>query len=291
MLSHAAIGMLLYAGAYLSPGDTLLEVRAGDRLVIRDFRGTVVVDSWDRDQLRARIDTKEARGFVVRRSGGAVELALEEGAHPERREDLWLTLPRWMDLELSGRELEAEVRGLDGDVVVWNQRGDLVFADLAGALEARSVDGSIEARALVGSARLRTGDEEIRVSASTAVLDLESVDGDMELRGIRSERISARSTDGDLTFSGDLLEGGDYGFFSHGGDITLQIVGPAHFEASVLSYSGKFESEFPVRTSGFHSGENLDFTVGSGGARVVVETFSGPVRLMRGPTGDGDMDG
>ncbi len=291
MLSHAAISLLLYAGAHLSPGDTLLDVRAGDRLVIRDFRGTVVVDSWDRDQLRARIDTKEARGFVVRRAGGALELGLEEGAHPERREDLRLTLPRWMDLELSGRELEAEVRGLDGEVVVWNQRGDLVFADLAGTLEARSVDGSIEARALVGSARLRTGDEEIRVSASTASLDLESVDGDMELREIRSERISARSTDGDLTFSGDLLEGGDYGFFSHGGDITLQIVGPAHFEASVLSYSGEFESEFPVRTSGFHSGENLDFTVGSGGARVVVETFSGPVRLMRGTIRDGDMDG
>jgi hypothetical protein len=148
-------------------------------------------------------------------------------------------------------------------------------------VEARSVEGSIEARALTGSASLRTGDDEIRVSASTASLDLETVDGEIELDDVRAPRLSVRSTDGEITFRGSILQGGDYGFFSHGGEITLRILQPASFDASVLSYGGRFESEFPVRTAGFRSGENLSFTVGSGGARIVIETFSGQVSLVR----------
>jgi hypothetical protein len=280
VLIPSALGIVLLAGASVSPGDTLLDVREGDRLVISDFRGTVVVDSWAGTQLRARAGTKESRGFVVSRSGSELKLSLEDGTHRGRREELWLTLPRWMDLELSGRELEVDVTGLDGDVEVWNLRGDLVFAEMGGSLEARSVEGSIEARSLTGSARLRTGDDEIRVSSSTASLDLETVDGDIEMEGVRTSRISAESTDGEIVFSGSLLQGGNYGFFSHGGEISLHILPPASFRAAILSYGGRFESEFPVRAAGFRSGESLEFTVGSGSARIVVETFSGPVRLL-----------
>ncbi len=283
MLVQCALGILLVTGTSASPGDTLLEVRQGDRLMVREFRGTVVVDSWDRAQVRARTETKESRGFLVRRSGSALELRLEEGAHGGRREELWLTVPRWMDLELSGPELEVEVEGVDGDVTIGNLRGDLIFAEMGGVVEARSVEGSIEARALTGSASLRTGDDQIRVTASTASLSLETVDGEIELEDVQAPRIWAQSTDGEITFLGSIGQGGDYGFFSHGGEITLGILPPADFDASILSYSGKFESEFPVRTAGFRSGENLAFTVGSGGARIVVETFSGPITLVRAP--------
>ncbi|MGD2122529.1 MAG: DUF4097 family beta strand repeat-containing protein [Gemmatimonadota bacterium] len=283
MLLQSAIGLLLLANASLSPADTVLDVRQGDRLVIRDFRGTVVVDSWDRSQLRASLDTKESRRFLIRRSGSELELGLEERAHRERREDLRLTLPTWISLELSGNEVEVEVEGIHGNVEIRNLRGDLTFADMGGVVEARSVEGRIEARDLTGTARLRTGEDDIRVSSSTASLNLETVDGDIRLEDVGGRHISARSTDGDITFTGGILPGGNYGFFSHDGDITLRIEPPADFDASILSYGGRFESEFPVRAAGFRSGESLDFSVGSGGARVVVETFSGPVLLMRAP--------
>jgi hypothetical protein len=232
------------------------------------------------------MDTKEAREFLVRRSGGDLELRLEEGTHRGRREELWLTLPTWMNLEVTGNEVEVEVEGIQGDVEIRNLRGDLTFSDLGGVVEARSVEGRIEARSLTGTARLRTGDDDIRVLASTASLSLETVDGDIQLDDFRGSRVWVSSTGGEIAFSGRIRQGGDYGFFSHDGEITLQIALPADFRASVLSYSGRFESEFPVRTEGFRSGESLDFMVGSGGSRIVVETFSGPVRFIKSPGGD-----
>jgi hypothetical protein len=281
MVVPSFAGILLIAGASISPGDTLMEVREGDRLVVAGFRGTVIVDSWDRPHLRARADTKEARSFRVRRSGDDLHLQLEEGTHRGRREELWLTVPSWMNLRMVGQEMEVEISGVDGDVEIRNLKGDLLLSRLGGAVEARSVEGSIEARALSGSARLRTGDDEIRILSSTASLDLTTVDGDIQLDDVRASRISARSTDGEIHFSGPVQPAGTYGFFSHGGGVTLHIPPPADFDASILSYSGRFESEFPVQAARFRSGESMEFTVGSGGARLVVETFSGPVRLVR----------
>ena len=53
-------------------------------------------------------------------------------------------------------------------------------------------------------------------------------------------------------------------------------------DAVILSYEGDFESEFPVRAEGFRSGEALEFRVGTGGARLVVESYDGEVRLTGG---------
>jgi hypothetical protein len=282
---HGAFALFLLVGTLTAPGDTLLGVREGDRLVLSDFQGTVFVQTWDRSELYVEAESKESRSFRINRSGSRVELRLAEEAGPERRDGLRMTVPYWMDLEFSGKELEVEVWAVDGDVMVRNIRGDISFRDLRGLVEAYTVEGSIEAQGLTGSARLRTGNDELRVMSSSAALDLETVNGDIELEEIQSRRVSARSTEGEIDFSGRVLGGGDYGFFTHGGDVRLHLSEPVNLDASILTYEGKLSSGFPVRTDGFRSGEGLDFSIGAGGARLVVETFSGSVELMRHPGG------
>jgi hypothetical protein len=171
---------------------------------------------------------------------------------------------------------------MEGDVVVRTFLGDLSFRDLTGVLEASSAEGTIEAYGLTGSARLRTGDGELWVGNSSAVLELETVRGEIQLDEIDSPRISATSTGGEIDFSGSFREGGAYSFFSHGGDIHLRLAPPVNFKASVLAYEGEIQSDFPIRANGFRSGEVLEFTVGTGGARLVVETFEGTVELQSG---------
>jgi len=280
--------IFLLAGMLMSPGDTLVEVREGDQLMLQDFGGRVVLESWNRPVVRAEVDAKEATTFQVLRSGNRVELRMPGGRVPDSGEDLHLTIPPWMDVEISGKEVEVEVRELSGDVTVRNLQGDLFFSNLSGSVDAFSAQGSIEAHDLTGSARLQTGDDEILVVHSTATLDLETVDGDIRLEGIEARRISVRTTDGEIEFSGRSLEGGDYGFYSHGGDIRIQLAQPVSLDARILAYGGEFQSDFQVRAKGFHSGESLEFTLGSGGARLVVETFEGEIRLLRGSGGEGE---
>jgi DUF4097 and DUF4098 domain-containing protein YvlB len=268
-------------GTLASPGDTLIDVREGDRLVLQGFEGYVEVETWDRSTVHAESEAKEARAFHVRRSGNRVELVLGGGGGGDEHE-LRLTVPAWLDLEFSGEELEADIRDLDGDVDIRNIQGDLTLRNLGGVVEAYSVEGTIEAYNLTGSARLRTGNDDLQVDASSASLELETMDGEIHLTGIESRRISARSTGGEIDFSGRILEGGEYAFFSHDGDIQLGLVGPVNLDATVLAYEGELESDFPIRASGYRSGESLAFTVGTGGARLVVETFSGEIQLRRG---------
>jgi DUF4097 and DUF4098 domain-containing protein YvlB len=188
-----------------------------------------------------------------------------------------------MAVDVSGRDVDIDVRDLRGDVTVRSLQGDLVLRNLAGVVEAFTAEGGIEAVGLTGSARLRAGEDDVRVRSSSAVLQVETVDGDIRMEGISAPRISAKTTDGEIEFSGALLVDGDYGFYSHGGDIRLELAPPVNMDAAVLTYEGDFESEFPVRTEGFRSGEGLEFRVGAGGARLVVESYDGEVRLVRVP--------
>ena len=278
---NGSLALLLLMKTLASPGDTLVEVHPGDRLMLRDFQGSVYVETWERPFLRAEVETKESVPIRIQRSGSSVELQLDGGEDRGRRKELRLALPPWMNLEVAGRELEVEVRDLDGDLVVRNLRGDLTFRNLGGTVEAYTVEGSIEAHNLTGSARLRTGDDDLWVRNSSAALNLETVDGEISMEGMDSRRISALTTEGEIEFSGRILEGGDYGFFSHGGDIQLQLSPPVNLDATILAYEGEFESDYPVKASGFHSGEGLEFTLGTGGARLVMETFDGEIRLLR----------
>lgn len=283
---NGALSLLLLIGALTSPGDTLVDVRMGDRLVLEDFGGVVNVGTWDRPTLRAAGRAKDPAAFRVERSGNRVLLSLSGGRAPHEHEEFTLTVPPWMNLSVSGREVEVHVAGLDGDVSLRSLNGDLTLRDLTGVVDAYAAEGEIDASGLTGSARLRTGDDDLTVINSRGVLELETVEGEIFLAGNAASDLSVKTMDGDVDFSGEILRGWNYSFYSHGGNIRIRLMPPVNLEATILSYEGDFHSDFAIRTSGFRSGENLTFVLGQGGSRLVVETFDGDVRLLSGEAGD-----
>jgi len=272
--------LLVFAGTLVTPGDTLIEVRQGDRLVLQSFDGTVYVEGRDQPNMSLEADAEESVVFRVNREGNRLEVRVEDGKSRNRAEELRVVLPPWMNLEMSGRELEADVRGVGGNVEIQNLRGDISLRDLAGEVQASTSEGSIDAWNLSGSARLRSGDDDIWIGDSSGALDLETVDGEIDMEGVRSRRVSARTTEGEITFTGRLEKGGDFGFYSHGGSIELNLLPPVNLDVSVLAYEGGFESDFPVRSRGFRSGEGMEFRVGEGGGRLVLEAFDGNIGLF-----------
>ncbi len=59
---------------------------------------------------------------------------------------------------------------------------------------------------------------------------------------------------------------------------------------AVSTFNGEFESEFPVPLSGTRKGKGFNFTLGSGSAQVTLESFQGPIQLLR-PGSAKDKDG
>ncbi len=275
------LAMILLGGPLGARADTLVDVRPGDRLVLDNFTGEVSVDVWDRPQMSLSGEAEGAAGFEIRRSGERVSVTFRTRRGRGGEGALRVEVPAWMGLEISGREMEARIRGVTGDVTIRSLEGDLSLGSLGGRVDAYTVEGSIEAVDLTGSARLRTGDDDLRVVDCTGPLDLETVDGDVEIRGSRSPRVSVRSTDGDVEFSGSIPGGGEVDLRSHGGDLRVHLPSDVDLDVTVLPYSGDFESEFPVHTHGFRSGEPMEFTLGAGGGHLILEAFSGDIELLR----------
>lgn len=260
--------------------DTILEVTRGDRLVLEGFTGRVTVEGWSRSSLGLSAESEENLLFRVERSGSRLELRVVDEKGRNRPEDLKIDLPEWMDLELSGRELDAEVRGLNGRVSISNLEGDLTLQDLGGEVTVSSTEGTIEAYRLTGVARLRSGDDDLRLVDCSASLDLETVDGDIEMDGIRATRVSARTTEGDIELRGRIAQGAQVDLHSHDGDLSVFLEPPVHLDVTVLAYRGSFESDFPVKARGFKSGQPMEFSLGDGGASLILEAFDGEIRLL-----------
>jgi hypothetical protein len=278
-------------GAPTSVQDTLIQVREGDQLVLRDFSGAVEVEGWNRNELRAEADDEETLLFRFSRSGSRIEMGVRDRKDRNRMEELRLFVPSWMDLEVSGRELDIEVGGIGGKVLIRNLEGDIILHDLSGEMEVSTVEGSIDARNLRGTASLKTGDDDITVLESSADLELESVEGDIELIRSNTRKIDARTTEGDVEFTGRLLSEGVYAFHSHGGELTLNLEPPVDADVTVLVYEGEFQSDFPIRAEGYRSGQDLRFVIGEGGAQVLLDAFDGEVRLRRAGSGGGEAEG
>lgn len=272
----------------VSVQDTIVPVETGDRLLLEELSGTLEVEAWNRSEIRAEAEDEEPLLFTVSRSGSRIELRARDPKGRSRAEDLKVWIPTWMDLEVSGRELEVSVDGLGGRVVVRNLEGDVILENLSGAVDVTVVEGEIVARRLLGSARLKTGEDEITLTDCNAALALETVSGDVEIRRSTSPGVEVRTTDGDVDFDGPLIPGGAYEFHSHGGDLTLTLQPPVDADVTVLVYEGDFRSDFPVRAQGFRSGQDMRFTIGSGGSRLLLNAFDGEVLLRRaqgGPAG------
>lgn len=272
---------VLVAGVTVLPKDTVIDVREGDRVFLNDFSGSVVVETWDRSELMLETDRRNPSLFQVDRSGSRIDIRIEDRKGRNRAEDLRVFLPIWMDLDLSGRDLEAWVMDLEGSVRIRNLEGDVTLRNLAGAVDVHTLEGSIQASGLSGTARLRTGDDDLWVGSSSADLELETVDGEITLEGVESRRIVLKTTDGEVDFAGRFLPEGEYAFVSHGGDMSFALAPPVDLDVTVVVYDGDFESDFPVRAKGYRSGGEINFSLGRGNGRLVVEAFNGDVELLR----------
>ena len=277
--------MALAFGPTGLPRDTTFEVRAGDRLVLREFRGEVTVEVWDRSQMYLAADSEDGVTFRLDRNGSQLRVVTQDRKGRVRDQDVRIRVPAWMDLEISGRVFDARVEGVGGSVNVSNLNGELNLGDLSGEVVASSLRGEVRAWGLSGSARLSSGSDELRIRDSSGTIRAEPVGGASRMEGMEARVISAQSTSGEVEFSGRLLEGGEYGFRTHNGDIDLFLVSPVNAHATVVAYDGGFQSEFPIRARGYQSGQGLDFVLGEGGARLVLEAFDGDIELKRMPRG------
>ena len=281
--------------ALVQATDTTIAVEEGMRLSVRNREGEIRVTTWQRDAVRIVASNGEAIRIDAERSGSvlrvrtSVRVEWDDVEYRRRRRsdrgddgsvDFVITVPAYLDVELSGVETDMSVVGTAGDVSVETVDGDVVIRGGRGFIHARSHDGELRVEGASGEIEVDASSGGIWISDVNGDVAAESVNGDIELRNIDGRRVTARTVNGGVTFSGAVHDGGRYQLSTHDGDVTASIPEGTNATVSVANFNGDFETRFPILLRG-GAGYKFDFTLGDGSAVLVLEAFSGDVLLRR----------
>lgn len=262
--------------------DTTFAVRQGQRLEVDNFSGSITVTAWSEDRIRVSARSS-SDPFTVDVGSLTVHVNSQAEDHGGPGDsELTIQVPAWMELELSGNEVEITTSGTRADVKANTVQGDVSIDGGEGSIEATSVEGDLTISNVKGRVELSTVEGKVDLRNITGTgLEIETVDGDIVMVGVSATNISASSVDGDITWGGTLAPTGTYRFSTHDGDLLLGIAGEPDATFSVETFDGSFDSDWPVQLRGTNQ-HKMTFTLGSGRARVELSSFDGTISLKRG---------
>ena len=109
-------------------------------------------------------------------------------------------------------------------------------------------------------------------------------DGDINITGLRSAKVEAHCTQGNVAFSGEVLPSGSYILKSFSGRIEVDLPADADFKLSASSFSGGIGGldAFPMKFDK-RSPHLVKASRGAGGASIRLWTQEGSIHLYRKP--------
>lgn len=278
-VTHAGMAAAEVASSQVS--DTIIAVDRGARLDVDNFRGEVIVRSWDRDAVRVHAEMSGRQTLDVVRTASALRVRPSAGRGGPEEADFEIDVPRWMNVRVEGVQVDVSIRGTEGEVSVETVGGDITVEGGRGLINLRSIQGEIVLRGAAGQVEIASVNEDATVASTSGELYVETTNGDVILHQIRSTTARASTVNGDISYDGTISDSGRYVFSTHNGDVVVAVPENAGATVSVSAYHGEFSSDFPVRLTGTTRDRRFTFTIGAGNASLELESFNGEILLRR----------
>ena len=260
--------------------DTTVPVRSGARLEISNYGGEIAVKTWSRNAVRVVADHSSRDRISVDASDLVVRVKADPGRRGPSQIDYAVTVPAWMALNLSGVYTDIKVDGAQNEITAETVQGEITVLGGSGNVSLKSVMGAVTLEKARGRIALSSVNEEVRATDISGDLTAETVNGDVTLIQIESANAEANTVNGDITYDGTIKDGGRYRFGTHDGDVRVSVPEKANVSVSVSTFNGDFSACFPVQLTG-RTKHRFSFTIGSGSARLELESFSGDIRICR----------
>jgi DUF4097 and DUF4098 domain-containing protein YvlB len=263
--------------------DTTVAAPAGARLEVHNFAGSVRINTWDRAEVRVRAEHGSRDRVTIDVRGGLIRVQAERPRGRAGAIDYDLTIPHAMAVDVDGTESDVTVDSAGGDLRVESVDGDITVRNAGGAVSLTSVEGDIRLDGGRGTIRVTGVEGDVIIAGARGELTVETVEGDVTLDGVESANVDVSTVEGDITYRGTVEDGGVYRLTTHEGDVTLAVAPPLNATVSVSTFEGSFEAApaFGLTLSQVRRGRRQNFVVGSGSARIELESFDGAIRLER----------
>jgi DUF4097 and DUF4098 domain-containing protein YvlB len=215
--------------------------------------GTVRITGTDRSEVEVTGDLGDER-LKLEVSGGKDHLTIEI-RYPDHMKnsdgdpDLEIRVPRRCRLEV--------------DTV----SAPVTLSELASRVDIESVSGNLTLKGSPREAKLST------VSGEISIED-----------GASLEEAEVNTVSGTIRAGLKFRSGGSFSFESVSGSIDLRLPSGVNADFEISTFSGSIVSDFgekPARTSSILPSQELNFSTGSGGARVSAHSFSGSVKVRK----------
>jgi DUF4097 and DUF4098 domain-containing protein YvlB len=298
LISCIAVGLVALAGAspaanaqtYIGPErvDTTLAMDRNGTLRVSVYTGRVSVTAGSGSSAHVRGNVQKGELEVRSRLGG-VTISMEE--NPSRSEaELDITVPTGTNVILDGFSTSFAVRGVKGEVKIETLSGSVQVTDAVGLVQVEAVSGAVDVSQVAGDVRAENVSGRVTVTRVDGNVDAESVSGRVSITEAKSKSVQAETVSGSVTYSGSIDQMGNYVFKTHSGGLILAVPADAGATVNLQTFSGAVDSDFPVllEAGSTRSGHESRFElrIGNGRSRIVLETFSGDVRIQRGQTRD-----
>jgi len=282
------------AGTTTRTLDASWPIAADGRVEIGNVRGKVTITGWD--QAQVKLEGSLGAGSTLAVSGGADRLGLrvkstESGWFgsdgPKADTTLVLHVPRSATLDVNVVSADAAVADVAGKSLKLDSiSGDVQVASTAADIEIDSVSGDVSVTAPGAPANMlahvQTVSGDIHARNLAGQIKLETVSGDMDCACGTVSDLATGSVSGDVDVTATPLASARLHLESMSGNVRLHLPAnlSAHIDAS--SFSGDVRSDFgTVQNEEYGPGSSLKAQVGSGDARIHVESFSGDIALHR----------
>ncbi len=251
---------------------------------ISNIAGLIEVEGWDRAEVQVTgtlADDVERLDFEVSGSHTEIEVKIKKGVKQHDGTDLRIMVPVASAVEAEGVSADISISGVRGEVDAESVSGDVTITGAPSDLDAASVSGDVIVDLSPDGAEVATVSGNVVVREAGGKLEAASVSGNVTVEGGVLQGGEFETVSGSINLSADLGDG-SIEIESVSGEIVL-AVGPGGADFEIDTFSGSIDnrltSDQPTRASKYTGGQDLEFTSGSGAARVSISSFSGSVTI------------
>ena len=185
------------------------------------------------------------------------------------------------DLELDISSGGIEANRIAGRLVVDSGSGKIVLTDVDGDVEADTGSGSVLAQALRGeTVSVDTGSGEVELhDVECRRLRVDTGSGSVRGTSVRTADATIDTGSGSVEIEMIDVESGDYEIDTGSGSITLLMPATASADVQADTGSGGISVDLPDIETLHRKRDEMRFRMGSGDARIRLDTGSGRIRV------------
>jgi DUF4097 and DUF4098 domain-containing protein YvlB len=282
MVAMLAAAMLVaLGGASQRQTDTTFAVPAGASLSVNNFGGGITVHGWSENRVKVHAETGRRGRVEVSLVGNTVVIKASSREGAPSVIDFDITVPQSMGLTLNGTYADINVDGMQGPISAETVNGEVNVRGGKGNITLQSIQGSVTLADASGRIEVNSVNENIELTNVSGEIKVETTNGELVLTGIQSASVDAGTINGDVLYQGTVTDGGSYSFGSHNGDITVSIPERANVTITAATANGDIDASFPLPMTNTTGKHRKTFKIGTGSARMELESFQGDIELRR----------